>query len=106
MTRNAGSQSCSSWCRPPNNGRRVDEGRHEPERACHSQQPENVGLSCPHFGGAPPSQTQGSDRSGNGTLIWPRWLDYIGNDLSRAWFKMTTAVYNLIRIATLDAEDA
>jgi len=33
-------------------------------------------------------------------------LDYIGNDLSRAWFKMTTAVYNLIRIATLDAENA
>ncbi len=32
-----------------------------------------------------------------------RKLRYIGNDRNRAWFKMTTAVYNLIRIAALDA---
>jgi transposase len=32
-----------------------------------------------------------------------RKLRYIGQDRNRAWFKMTTAVYNLIRITTLDA---
>jgi transposase len=32
-----------------------------------------------------------------------RKLRYIGKDRNRAWFKMTTAVYNLIRIAALDA---
>ena len=32
-----------------------------------------------------------------------RKLRYIGNDRNRAWFKMTTAVYNLIRITALDA---
>ena len=31
-----------------------------------------------------------------------RKLRYIGQDRNRAWFKMTTAVYNLIRITTLD----
>lgn len=35
-----------------------------------------------------------------------RKLRYIGNDRNRAWFKMTTAVYNLIRITTLDAATA
>ena len=32
-----------------------------------------------------------------------RKLRYIGQDRNRAWFKMTTAVYNLIRISALDA---
>ena len=32
-----------------------------------------------------------------------RKLRYIGKDRNRAWFKMTTAVYNLIRITALDA---
>jgi hypothetical protein len=32
-----------------------------------------------------------------------RKLCYIGNDRNRAWFKMTAAVYNLIRITALDA---
>ena len=32
-----------------------------------------------------------------------RKLRYIGNERNRAWLKMTTAVYNLIRITTLDA---
>jgi transposase len=32
-----------------------------------------------------------------------RKLRYIGRDRNRAWFKITTAVYNLIRITTLDA---
>ena len=32
-----------------------------------------------------------------------RQLRYIGIDRNRAWFKMTTAVYNVIRIAALDA---
>ncbi len=32
-----------------------------------------------------------------------RKLRYIGNERNRAWFKMTTAVYNLIRITALDA---
>ena len=32
-----------------------------------------------------------------------RKLRYKGNDRNRAWFKMTTAVYNLIRITALDA---
>ena len=31
-----------------------------------------------------------------------RKLRYVGQDRNRAWFKMTTAVYNLIRITTLD----
>lgn len=31
-----------------------------------------------------------------------RKLRYIGPDRNRAWFKMTTAVYNLIRITALD----
>lgn len=35
-----------------------------------------------------------------------RKLRYIGKDRNRAWFKMTTAVYNLIRIITLDAATA
>lgn len=32
-----------------------------------------------------------------------RKLRYIGKDRNRAWFKITTAVYNLIRITALDA---
>ncbi len=32
-----------------------------------------------------------------------RKLRYIGQARNRAWFKMTTAVYNLIRMTTLDA---
>lgn len=32
-----------------------------------------------------------------------RKLRYIGNDRNRAWFKMSTAVYNIIRITALDA---
>ena len=32
-----------------------------------------------------------------------RKLRYIGRERNRAWFKMTTAVYNLIRITALDA---
>jgi len=32
-----------------------------------------------------------------------RKLRYIGKDRNRAWFKMSTAVYNLIRITALDA---
>jgi transposase len=35
-----------------------------------------------------------------------RKLRYIGKDRNRAWFKMTTAVYNLIRITALDAATA
>ncbi len=35
-----------------------------------------------------------------------RKLRYIGQDRNRAWFKMTTAVYNLIRITALDAATA
>ena len=35
-----------------------------------------------------------------------RKLRYIGQDRNRAWFKMTTAVYNLIRITTLDTATA
>ena len=35
-----------------------------------------------------------------------RKLRYIGNDRNRAWFKMTTAVYNIIRITALDAATA
>ena len=31
-----------------------------------------------------------------------RKLRYIGQDRNRAWFKMTTAVYNLIRITAID----
>lgn len=35
-----------------------------------------------------------------------RKLRYIGNDRNRAWFKMSTAVYNIIRITALDAATA
>jgi transposase len=35
-----------------------------------------------------------------------RKLRYIGQDRNRAWFKMTTAVYNLIRIIKLDTATA
>jgi len=35
-----------------------------------------------------------------------RKLRYIGNDRNRAWFKMTTAVYNIIRITALDTATA
>lgn len=35
-----------------------------------------------------------------------RKLRYIGNDRNRAWFKLTAAVYNLIRITALDAQAA
>ncbi len=35
-----------------------------------------------------------------------RKLRYVGQDPNRAWFKMTTAVYNLIRITALDNEMA
>jgi transposase len=35
-----------------------------------------------------------------------RKLRYIGKDRNRAWFKMSTAVYNLIRITALDATTA
>lgn len=35
-----------------------------------------------------------------------RKLRYIGQERNRAWFKMTTAVYNVIRITALDAATA
>ena len=35
-----------------------------------------------------------------------RKLRYIGQDRNRAWFKMTTAVYNLIRITAIDTRTA
>ena len=35
-----------------------------------------------------------------------RKLRYVGQDKNRAWFKMTTAVYNLFRITALDTEMA
>lgn len=36
------------------------------------------------------------------TIGGGRKLRYLGQDRNRAWFKMTTAVYNIIRIAALD----
>ena len=35
-----------------------------------------------------------------------RKLRYIGKDRNRAWFKMTAAVYNLIRITAIDTRTA
>ena len=35
-----------------------------------------------------------------------RKLGYNGKDRNRAWFKMTTAVYNLIRITAIDTQTA
>ena len=35
-----------------------------------------------------------------------RKLRYKGRDRNRAWFKMTTAVYNVIRITALDTQRA
>lgn len=40
------------------------------------------------------------------TIAGGRKLRYIGKDRNRAWFKMTTAVYNLIRITALDTATA
>ena len=40
------------------------------------------------------------------TIGGGRKLRYIGKDRNRAWFKMTTAVYNVIRIAALDRHAA
>jgi len=40
------------------------------------------------------------------TIGGGRKLRYIGKDRNRAWFKMTTAVYNIIRIAALDTAAA
>ena len=37
------------------------------------------------------------------TIAGGRKLRYKGRDRNRAWFKMTTATYNIIRIAALDA---
>jgi transposase len=40
------------------------------------------------------------------TIGGGRKLRYIGRERNRAWFKITTAVYNLIRIAALDTRPA
>jgi hypothetical protein len=40
------------------------------------------------------------------TVAEGRKLRYIGLQRNRAWFLMTRAVYNLIRIAALDAQAA
>jgi hypothetical protein len=40
------------------------------------------------------------------TIAGGRKLRYIGQARNRAWFKITTAVYNLIRITALDATPA
>ena len=37
------------------------------------------------------------------TIAGGRKLRYIGRQRNRAWFLMTGAVYNIIRIAALDA---
>ena len=37
------------------------------------------------------------------TIAGGRKLRYKGRDRNRAWFRITTAVYNLIRITALDA---
>jgi hypothetical protein len=33
-------------------------------------------------------------------------LRYVGQARNRAWFRITTAVYNIVRITTLDAAAA
>jgi Transposase DDE domain len=38
------------------------------------------------------------------TIGGGRKLRYLGRDRNRAWFKITAAVYNLIRITALDAQ--
>jgi IS5 family transposase len=40
------------------------------------------------------------------TIAGGRKLRYIGKDRNRAWFKMTAAVYNVLRITALDAATA
>ena len=40
------------------------------------------------------------------TIAGGRKLRYIGKDRNRAWFKITAAVYNLIRITALDTRTA
>jgi transposase len=40
------------------------------------------------------------------TIAGGRKLRYLGRDRNRAWFKITTAVYNLLRITALDATPA
>jgi hypothetical protein len=40
------------------------------------------------------------------TIAGGRQLRYRGRDRNRAWFKMTAAVYDLIRISALDTQAA
>jgi hypothetical protein len=40
------------------------------------------------------------------TIAGGRQLRYRGRERNRAWFKITTAVYNIIRITALDAQPA
>jgi hypothetical protein len=40
------------------------------------------------------------------TIAGGRQLRYRGRERNRAWFKMTAAVYNLIRITALDTQQA
>jgi hypothetical protein len=40
------------------------------------------------------------------TIGGGRQLRYRGRDRNRAWFKMTAAVYNMIRITALDTQHA
>lgn len=40
------------------------------------------------------------------TIAGGHKLRYIGRDRNRAWFKMTAAIYNVLRITALDAATA
>jgi len=40
------------------------------------------------------------------TIAGRRQLRYRGRERNRAWFKITAAVYNLLRITTLDTQPA
>jgi len=40
------------------------------------------------------------------TIAGGRQLRYRGRERNRAWFKITAAVYNLLRITTLDTQPA
>ena len=42
----------------------------------------------------------------NKTIAGGRQLRYRGRQRNRAWFKMTTAVYNILRITALDTQPA
>jgi hypothetical protein len=73
-------------------------------------------TGAPPSTGAPPATAATSSANGCKRIEEPfgwiktiaggRKLRYIGRERNRAWFKITAAIYNLLRITALDATPA